>query len=92
MGADGGGMRVLSEEKIRFLVERNGWSPAFAQGHIDGEAHRRRDLNPSQYARVGIDDYSLGFRSGYYERGVPLPAQFDRPDSPVRLLRNAGRS
>lgn len=92
MGADGGDMRVLSEEKIRFLIERNGWSSAFAQGHIDGEAHRRRGTTPSQYARIGIDEYSLGFRAGYYERSKPVAARFDRPDSPVRLKISASRS
>jgi hypothetical protein len=51
------------------LAERNGWSTARAQGFVDGEMARRRGAPPSTYARVGIDDYSLGFRAGYFERG-----------------------
>jgi hypothetical protein len=61
-------MKVLS--KVQVLAERNGWSTARAQGFVDGEMARRRGAPPSTYARVGIDDYSLGFRAGYYERGT----------------------
>src|SRR5687768_18324403 len=64
----GGNMKVLS--KVNVLAERNGWSIARAQGFVDGEMSRRRGGVPSTYARVGIDDYSLGFRAGYYERGT----------------------
>ena len=61
-------MKVLS--KVNLLAQRNGWSIAYAQGFVDGEMSRRRGGAPSTYARVGIDDYSLGFRAGYYERGT----------------------
>jgi hypothetical protein len=64
----GGNMKVLS--KVNVLAERNGWSVARAQGFVDGEMSRRRGGAPSTYARVGIDDYSLGFRAGYYERST----------------------
>jgi hypothetical protein len=59
--------------KAQVLAERNGWSIARAQGFVDGEMSRRRSAPPSAYARVGIDDYSLGFRAGYYERGNSQP-------------------
>jgi hypothetical protein len=62
----GGIMKVLS--KVNLLAQRNGWSLARAQGFVDGEISRRRGAPPSAYARVGIDDYCLGFRAGYYER------------------------
>jgi hypothetical protein len=64
-------MKVLS--KVQVLAERNGWSMARAQGFVDGELSRRRGVPPSTYARVGIDEYSLGFRAGYYERGTAQP-------------------
>jgi hypothetical protein len=64
----GGNMKVLS--KVNVLAERNGWSIDRAQGFVDGEMARRRSTAPSIYARVGIDDYSMGFRAGYYERGT----------------------
>ena len=67
----GGSMKVLS--KVQVLAERNGWSAARAQGFVDGEMARRRGVPPSTYARVWIDDYSLGFRAGYFERGTSQP-------------------
>jgi hypothetical protein len=84
-------MKVLSEEKIKVLAERNGWTPAFAEGFVDGESFRRRGTPPTMYARVGIDDYCLGFRAGFYDRSRPSPAGFDRPDASDRLRRNAAR-
>jgi hypothetical protein len=64
----GDNVKVLS--KVQVLAERYGWSIARAQGFVDGEMFRRRGVPPSTYARVGIDEYSLGFRAGYYERGT----------------------
>ena len=71
MRSIGGNMKVLS--KVNVLAERNGWSIARAQGFVDGEMARRRGLPPSTYAQVGIDDYCLGFRAGFYERGTSQP-------------------
>ena len=62
----GSNVKVLSKEKM--LAEKNGWSLAQAEGYIDGETFRRRGKTPSTYARIGIDEYCLGFRAGYYER------------------------
>jgi len=64
----GGNMKVLSKEKSKVLAERNGWSLARAEGYVDGEISRRRRTMPSTYVKVGIDDYSLGFRASYYGR------------------------
>jgi len=63
-----GNVKVLSEEKLQVLAERNGWSLDRTKGYVDGENFRQRGRKPSQYALVGIDEYSLGFRAGYYER------------------------
>lgn len=84
-------MKVLSEEKIKVLAERHGWSPAYAKGYLDGETFRRRGSTPSNYAQVGIDEYPLGFRAGYYERSGPGSARSARPDSSVPMRKNAGR-
>jgi hypothetical protein len=64
----GGNMKILSKEKTKVLAEKNGWSLAMAEGYVDGEMSRRRGKAPSTHAQVGIDEYSLGFRAGYYER------------------------
>ena len=63
-------MKVLASEKIKWLAARNNWSLAQSEGYIDGETCRRRGTMPSKYAQIGIDEYSLGFRAGYYERNV----------------------
>lgn len=66
-------MKDLYEEKVKVVAERNGWSIAHAKGFVDGDRTRRRGAAPSKYAQVGIDEYSLGFRAGYFERRNPAP-------------------
>jgi hypothetical protein len=73
-GKTGSNMMGLSREKITVGAEDKGWSVARAQGYLDGETSRRRGKSPSQYALVGIDEYCLGFRAGYFERKRPSSA------------------
>jgi hypothetical protein len=61
-------MKVLSNEKSKLLAEQYGWSLAHAQGYVEGETSRRLGKSPARHALVGIDEYSLGFRAGYFER------------------------
>lgn len=61
-------MKLLAEEKLKILAERHGWSIARAEGYVEGETFRRRGEAPSPYRLVGIDDYALGFRAGYFLR------------------------
>jgi len=77
-----GNMKVLSKEKIKMLANKNGWSLAHAEGYIDGETFRQRGTTPSKYAQIGIDEYCLGFRAGYYERKNPGLTRSDIPDTP----------
>jgi hypothetical protein len=63
IGAD---MRILPKKKVHVMAEQNGWTLAHAEGYIEGERSRRRGVAPSKFALVGIDDYSLGFRAGYF--------------------------
>jgi hypothetical protein len=84
-------MKVLSNEKIKILAERNGWSPMLAKGYMDGQTLRRRGEMPSKYAQVGIDEYCLGFRAGFYDRQLRADRREERrPDSPIRQQRGAG--
>jgi len=85
-------MKVLSKEKIKVLAEKNGWSLAHAEGYVDGETFRRRGKTPSKYAQIGIDEYCLGFRAGYFERKDPGLTPSGKPDTLDRVPRNAGRS
>lgn len=86
-------MKVLSTEKVKALAETSGWSLAHAQGYIDGENHRRRGTTPSKYAQVGIDEYCLGFRTGYYDRKKPESMNSDKPAAPAnRQVKNSSPS
>lgn len=68
-------MKVLSQEKSRVLAQQKGWSLARAEGFVEGEMFRRRGLQPSTLARVGLDEYWLGFRASFYERETSNPAE-----------------
>ena len=75
-------MKVLSKEKFKVLAEANGWSLDYARGYVDGETFRLRGKKPSNYVLIGIDEYCLGFRAGYYERQNPA-SRVSLPDLPV---------
>ena len=62
-----GDMGLLLQSKSQALVERYGCSPAYAKGYIDGEQSRKLDSPLRKQVKAGIDDYSLGFRAGYFE-------------------------
>ena len=61
-------MKELQKEKFKVLAEVYGWSPEYAIGFVDGEFSRLRGKKPSEHALIGIDEYCLGFRAGYFER------------------------
>ena len=61
-------MKILSDEKSRMLAEQFGWSLDYARGCVEGETSRRLGKSLSRHALVGIDDYSQGFRAGFFER------------------------
>ena len=75
-------MKDLYNEKIKVLAERNSWSLAHAKGFIDGETSRRRGKGLSTYVQVGIDQYCLGFRAGYYERRILAETPLTKPAAP----------
>jgi hypothetical protein len=84
-------MKVLSTEKSRLLADQNGWSLVHAQGYVDGETSRRLGKTPSLHVLVGIDEYSLGFRAGYFERQAQEShASRSGPHSPRREYVRAG--
>lgn len=74
-------MNIVSIEKFRMLADKNDWSPEYSQGYVDGEAFRKRGKQPSQFPLVGVDDYSLGFRAGYFERQGRISAGGERPEA-----------
>lgn len=65
---------VLSNDSAKVLAEEMGWTLDRAKGYIEGERYCRRRLALSEYHKVGIDEYALGFRAGYYGRNEPVSA------------------
>jgi hypothetical protein len=85
-------MKVLSKEKIKWLAAKNSWSLAQAEGYIDGETCRRRGTTPSTYAQIGIDEYSLAFRAGFYERNPTGSTRSGKSALPDEMRQNSRRS
>jgi hypothetical protein len=59
---------LLSTEQCEVLAEKNHWSLARAEGYVNGELFRQRGNRPPNHLVIGIDEYCLGFRAGYFER------------------------
>jgi hypothetical protein len=59
---------IAFKEKSHVLADEYGWSLTIAKGYVDGETFRKRRKEPPIHALVGIDDYSEGFRAGYFHR------------------------
>jgi len=65
----------MNNDNFRLYPQQNEWSVARVEGFAAGEIARRSGNTPSRYAMIGIDDYSLGFRAGYFERNALLPSR-----------------
>jgi hypothetical protein len=59
---------VAFKDNAQMLSEQYGWPLPCAKGYVDGETFRKRGDEPPVYPMVGIDDYSEGFRAGYFHR------------------------
>jgi hypothetical protein len=58
----------MQEETIHTIHVTNTRDSAYAAGVSDGDECRRRKGKPSVYLLVALDDYSAGFRAGYFQR------------------------
>ncbi len=87
----------LSEEMSKALAEHHGWSREYADGFVAGEASCEKGEPLSRYVMVGIDDWALGFRTGYFRRlgsdsarvpiaGTPTMAQKRRSSELIDYL------
>ena len=72
---------IAFKEKSQVLVEECNWPLSTAKGYVDGETFRKRRKEPPIHALVGIDDYSEGFRAGYYRRPVSEDALSGAPSN-----------
>ncbi|KPK35706.1 MAG: hypothetical protein AMJ66_00495 [Betaproteobacteria bacterium SG8_40] len=67
-----GNMSNLVKEKRDELALEMGWSLERAQGYVDGETSERSGQEMPPYHKVAMDDYSKGFRTGYYTQACSL--------------------
>jgi hypothetical protein len=58
----------LIKQNSGILAQQNDWSTAYAEGYLEGRYHQRLGKPLGTYVGVGIDDYPLGYRAGYFER------------------------
>jgi hypothetical protein len=63
-------LKVVTKQNVEVVATIDGWSPDRARGYFDGETFRLQNQTPPRYALVGIDDYCLGFRAGYFNRQI----------------------
>ena len=71
-------MAILLKQQSKALAKTNGWSVDFAEGFLKGEYSRRSGAKLSPYATVGLNDYCLGFRAGYFVRRNPATTRVER--------------
>jgi len=57
---------MLSEKMVQRLAEKHGWTATYLEGYVNGKTARRRGEAPSTFLLIGIDEYCLGYRAGYY--------------------------
>jgi len=58
----------LSNEVRRNIVQEMPWNRLRAQGCDDGEFYKLNGQNMPECLQSGMDEYSEGFRAGYYSR------------------------
>ena len=61
----------MSMHKIS--AQLNARSLTYAQGYFDGDRARMSGKAYTTYVMVGIDEYCLGFRAGYFANDRSLP-------------------
>ena len=76
---------VLIKLNSSILAQQNGWSTIYTEGYLEGRYHHRLGKPPGAYLRVGIDEYTLGFRAGYFERKNPESAQVHMLNAPEMI-------
>ena len=75
-------MSHVTRPKFLELAKSNRWSQAYAAGFVHGEALRKRKALPPKFLLVAIDEYSVGFRAGYFVRRPVAIGQRVRHEPP----------
>ncbi len=61
-------------ERCLTLAEEMSWTIARAEGYVDGEIYKRQGLELPAYHKMAMDEYSKGFRTGYYKQAHSIPS------------------
>lgn len=64
-------MQSSFAERVERTTEKTGWTVERVTGYIDGENLRDRNHIPSSYHIIGTDQYSRGYRDGYFRQTIP---------------------
>lgn len=81
-------MKLFLGQKSREVTDPEGWSPDFAVGILEGESSRRGGTKPSSFHIVGLNEYCLGFRAGYFQRTNPVVTRVEVRAQPQRAVRS----
>ena len=65
-------MSEFSTKKRDTLSQEMDWSLERAQGYVDGEACQLRGHDLTPVHQTGMDEYSKGFRTGYYTQACSM--------------------
>ena len=65
-------MSDMLKEKRDELALEMGWTLQRAQGYVDGETVQQSGQDLPGCHKAGMDEYSKGFRTGYYTQACSL--------------------
>ena len=65
-------MTGQSLTEVEALAQEMGWSIDRARGYVDGGASQQTGEDLASTHRFGMDEYSKGFRTGYYTQACSL--------------------
>ena len=65
-------MSDLLKEKTDELAREMGWTLLRAQGYVDGEVAQKDGQDLPECHKDNMDEYSQGFRTGYYTQACSL--------------------
>ncbi len=77
-------MSDVSKEKRNKIAQEIGWTPRRIQGYVDGRFYHRSGHDMPGWHKVDMDEYSKGFRTGYYEQDDQLSAADIQKQSSAR--------
>ena len=63
----------MREAKLHTIHVATNQNSAYEAGVTDGDECRRRKEKPSVSLLVALDDYSAGFRAGFFQRALRNP-------------------